>query len=224
VLRSLLRYLIPADRRGLLAWKIFGRRIDRDQWRSARVWQEYEDVIAKPWAELQRENANYARRIDATVQASTGHVLELGAGCGNMTRWLDASPLVTGIIAVEPFAPALERLRGLQLRKVVVRDQKVERLTFQSGEQFNTVLACELIEHLYPDEEKAMLVAIKPYCAAGARYVVSTPVGWMDDPFHVRGFSTDEFRSHLERWYGPVTNIDLSAGYSQVACGVLRQA
>jgi 2-polyprenyl-3-methyl-5-hydroxy-6-metoxy-1,4-benzoquinol methylase len=188
------------------------------------VWDEYDDVMLKSWDALEKENPAYARRLRTSVTGASGAVLEIGAGCGNMTRWLDAAHQVTRITAVEAYEAAVAALGRLNLPKVAVLQQAVSQLRLPSTERFDTVVACELIEHLYPDEELAMLKAIRPRLAPSARYVVSTPIGWMPDPFHVRGFTPEAFRSHLEKYYGPVTAIDLSSGYSQVATGLFSPA
>jgi 2-polyprenyl-3-methyl-5-hydroxy-6-metoxy-1,4-benzoquinol methylase len=207
----------------IFAWRPLGRRINRDQWSDPVEVAAYEAVMAKGWSQLQRENCEYAERVALAVEEAYGTVLELGAGCGNMTVWLAKHPHVVRVVAVEAFGHAAEAIERLGLTNVEVRVGRVESLSLRGNEHFDTIIACELIEHLYPDEEAAMLEEVSRHLVPGARYVVSTPVGWMDDPYHVRGFSPARLRRHLSRYYGPVEGSALVANYSQVAYGRFRQ-
>ncbi len=52
----------------------------------------------------------------------------------------------------------------------------------------------------------------------GTRFVVSTPINFMPDPTHLRGFTKTEFIEHLERYYGTVEEVKYN-GIQQVAWG-----
>ena len=55
------------------------------------------------------------------------------------------------------------------------------------------------------------------------RFVISTPVGFLEDPDHVRGFSKTQFIEHVEGLYGPIETLDYRSGYSQLAVGRLER-
>jgi len=95
----------------------------------------------------------------------------------------------------------------------------LENIKFDDKRKFDTVLICEVIEHIYPDEERKMLNSLRPYIDSKTAFIVSTPIGWMPDPYHVRGFSKRNFKRHLKKYYGTPKEIDLYSGYSQVAFG-----
>lgn len=175
------------------------------------------------WQELQEKSNGYSVRAAFAIKQTFGRVLELGAGSGNITRWMVLRPEVISVVAVEGFDEGFRWLTNANIPKVDPRKMKVEALEFKEDERFDSVIICELIEHLYPDEETKMLSAVRPYLAPNARWIVSTPVGFLPDPHHVRGFEKDEFRNHLNRCYGPVSEIDYASGYSQVAWGYWKQ-
>jgi 2-polyprenyl-3-methyl-5-hydroxy-6-metoxy-1,4-benzoquinol methylase len=153
------------------------------------------------------------------VARASGRVLELGCGIGTMTRWIAARPDVHCVVAVDAFEQATRRLEQEKLPEVQVMCAPAHNLALTGEDAFDCVFLCELIEHLYPDEERALPAAIRPHLAQGARFVVSVPVGWLEDPGHFRGFSARAFERHLKRYYGEIEGVDRSAGYSQVARG-----
>lgn len=203
-----------------LKWRLAGKRIDRDQWSGA---QESLDVYRRqrdlPWPDVKALYPPYARRAGAAIVQARGRVLELGCGIGNMTSHIAQRPEVESVTAVDGFATATAELSGLGLPKVSVFTAAAEGLVLPEGALFDTVFLCEFIEHLYPDEEARLLAALRPHLAPGAKWVVSVPVGWLEDPHHVRAFSVQAFRRHLRRFYGPVEGSDESSGYAQVAWG-----
>jgi 2-polyprenyl-3-methyl-5-hydroxy-6-metoxy-1,4-benzoquinol methylase len=218
-LRPLLRPLLIQWR-----WRLLGRRVNRDQWQDDATRQRHQELTTLDWNELAARYPEYHARLNATLPHASGRVLELGCGAGNMTRWLSARPEVAQIVAVDAFASAVAALKARALPKVDAREQAVDKLSFARGEQFDTVVMCELLEHIYPDEERAMRDAFRPHLAPGARWVVSVPIGWLEDPHHVRAFSRAGLARHLKRHYGEPEGFDTSSGYSQVAWGKFQRA
>lgn len=200
------------------------KRIDRDQWSepNPESMEIYRNMMRMDREALRGEWPEFFHRLEFAVSRSRGTVLEIGCGIGNMTRWLAESPEVERVLAVDGFPSAIEMLREYDLPKTEPLLQKVEAIRLEPGLRVDTVLCCELIEHLYADEEKAMLRAIRPHVSGETRYVVSTPIGFLPDPHHVRGFDKKPFRRHLERHYGPVEEIDYGSGYSQSGFGRFR--
>jgi len=183
---------------------LFRKRIDRNQWQSEfqSLIESYRSQMLWTWDETAQQAPAYFQRLKFSVGQARGRVLEIGSGIGNMTRWLADSPEVESILAVDAFPEAINELLTYRLPKVVGRLAAANNLTLGSEERFNTVMLCEVIEHLYPDEELALLRAISPHLERDAKYVLSTPVGFMADPHHVRGFSRLEFLQHLDKLYG----------------------
>lgn len=222
-LSSLLQRHVPGFRPWLIwaNYRLRGRRVDRNQWQveDAPNLQRYEKMLGWSWDETRAQAPDYFARLEASVRQAHGRVLELGCGIGTMTRWIAQRPEVASVLAIDGFEPPIERLRVLGLPKVTPQVMSLEHLDLGREPRFDCVFLCELIEHLYPDEELPLLDKLRPALAPGATFVVSTPIGWMEDPRHVRGFSVRQFEAHLARHYGKVAGIDRSSGYSQVAWG-----
>jgi len=205
-------------------YRLTGAKIDRNQWHapSPESKQAYRAMLERTWDELGEHNPDYFARLSHSVEHATGRVLEIGCGMGNMTRWLAPRPEVESILAVDAFPQAIEQLQALGLEGVECRTMAADELKFTADDRFDTVMLCEVVEHLYPDEEMALLESIRPHLAERARFVVSVPIGWLEDPHHVRAFSLRGFQRHLRRHYGNPEGVDVSSGYSQVAWGTFK--
>ncbi|MCC7509249.1 MAG: class I SAM-dependent methyltransferase [Planctomycetes bacterium] len=207
-----------------LRYCLLRQKIDRNQWElQPESALRHRKWMTLSWEETASGHPDYFARLSASVAHVRGRVLELGCGMGNMTRWIAARDEVSEVVAVDGFEQALAELRQRALPKVDARCMGMHELHFEAGERFDTVVACELLEHLYPDEEAALLAAIRPHLAQGAGYVVSVPIGWLEDPHHVRAFSRAKLTRHLARHFGPAEGRDESSGYSQVAWGRFTQ-
>jgi 2-polyprenyl-3-methyl-5-hydroxy-6-metoxy-1,4-benzoquinol methylase len=206
-------------------YRLKGAKLDRNQWGSPSPESEqaYRDLMQLGWDELRAHKPDYFARLSVSLAHARGRVLEVGCGIGTMTRWLARQPDVSQVYATDAFEQAVEAVQGLDLEGVECRRMSAEDMNIEPGREFDTVMLCELIEHLYADEEAALLKAVRQHLAPGAGYVVSVPIGWLEDPHHVRAFSRRRFARHLRRHYGPVEGVDVSAGYSQVAWGRFRQ-
>jgi 2-polyprenyl-3-methyl-5-hydroxy-6-metoxy-1,4-benzoquinol methylase len=206
-------------------YRLTGARLDRNQWVSPSAESEraYRELMELGWDDLKARTPEFFARLEASLKHARGRVLEVGCGIGTMTRWLAAKPEVSNVLATDAFPEAVRALSQLGLAGVEVREMAAEGMTLEPGRQFDTVMLCEVIEHLYPDEEAALLDVARQHLAPGAGYVVSVPIGWLEDPHHVRAFSRGRFERHLRRHYGPVEGVDVSSGYSQVAWGRFRQ-
>jgi 2-polyprenyl-3-methyl-5-hydroxy-6-metoxy-1,4-benzoquinol methylase len=196
------------------------RRKDRNQWKNVN--ETYANLMTWSWDELAVNAPNYFARLEFSVRHATGCVLEIGAGIGNMTRWLSAEEHVKEIYAIDGFPEAIDYLRKLDLPGVHPVLSRVDALELPENVKVDSLVACEVLEHLYKDEEMHMLECVRSRLAGDARFVLSTPIGWLDDPHHVRGFSKVDFIKHVEQYYGPIAQIDYRSGYSQVAVGAFR--
>lgn len=224
-----LRHRLRASWRPLwlhVQYRILNRRVDRNQWSDAN--RAAMDVMRSrlewTWQKTREQEPQYFARLEGAVGQTRGRVLEIGAGIGNMTQWIARRDEVEHVLALDAFKEVVDEIAARRLPKVEARHTPADAPPLKPEEQFDTLVMCELIEHLYADEERAMLEALRPHAAEGARFVVSTPIGWLEDPYHVRGFSRARFRRHLERHYGEVEGVDESSGYAQVAWGSFRRS
>jgi len=201
--------------------RVFGERINRNQWinKEGSSWEIYKKMMLWSWGETKSKAPDYFKRLKFTVSKCKGRVLEIGCGIGTMTRWISKSEKVEEIIAIDAFSDAIEELKTYNMPKVKALHMQGENIHFNDTRKFDTVLLCELIEHMYPDEEKEMLKALKQYIHSETTYIVSTPIGFMSDPHHVRGFPKKQFIKHLRKYYGNPLEVDYSSGYSQIAFG-----
>ncbi|MHA1131890.1 MAG: class I SAM-dependent methyltransferase [Candidatus Helarchaeota archaeon] len=170
--------------------------------------------------EIKAKAFPYFKRLNFAITYAKGKVLEIGCGIGNLTRWFSQSDKVESIIAIDAFSEAIKRLEQYKLMKVTPFRMNLQDLTFSKMQKFDTIVICEVLEHIYLDEELEMLRRLKKYINSNTVFIISTPIGWMVDPFHVRGFSKKKFRVHLKKYYGPILKIDYSSGYSQIAYGI----
>ena len=72
------------------------------------------------------------------------------------------------------------------------------------------------------DKEMKMRESLSSLIHPTTKFVVSVPIGDLQDPYHTRSFSKKEFKKHLITLYGEPIEIDYSSGYSQVAWGFLN--
>lgn len=205
-----------------LKYRFFGVKIDRNQWDGSKSSKTYEDMMAWSWEKTQQNASNYFKRLSFSISKVRGKVLEIGCGIGTMTKWIAASREVDHIWAIDVFEEAIEQLKGYNLPKVTPIKMPAESLEFESNIIFDTVIICEVLEHLYPDEEEKMLNTLCDYVNPKTRYIVSVPIGWLPDRYHVRRFSKKGFKRHLRQFYGEPVTVDYSSRYSQIAWGYFK--
>lgn len=202
-----------------LSYRVTGRRISRAQWVESARRETYQEMMEWTWSETQNNAPQYFERLRFAVENASGRVLELGCGIGTMTKWLASSKRVAEIVAVDAFEQAIAQLKSYQIPKVIPVTASSQDFGLPYDMHFDTVIACELLEHLYWDEEKEFLRHLRRYIHSDTRFVISVPIGWLEDPIHVRAFSKRKFIRHLGRYYGKPICVDYSSGYSQVAWG-----
>ena len=201
------------------AWRILRKKIDRNQWTDKRKWKIYNELMSYSWEETKSNAKPYFQRLNFVVERVEGNVLEIGCGIGNMTKWISKSEKVKNVIAIDAFRDAIEALKKYNMPKVVPIQMRLENIHFKNIKKFDTVVICEVIEHIYPDEENKMLNTLRFYVDSKTIFIISTPIGWMDDFFHIRGFSKKRFKRHLRKYYGKPLEISYTSGYSQIAYG-----
>jgi 2-polyprenyl-3-methyl-5-hydroxy-6-metoxy-1,4-benzoquinol methylase len=162
----------------------------------------------------------YWQRVKWVSDRCTGRVLEIGCGVGNVTRWIAANPEVTEVVAVDRLASYLQILEGFRWPKVtpVCADVLVDAQNRQLGEGFDTVVLAEVIEHLSLSDEALMASAVLPRLARRAQWLISTPVGFMPDPDHRRGFGRRFLRWHARLLYGPIEETGSNGPQQYLVC------
>lgn len=122
--------------------------------------------VAEDFAEFEFESlarAHHYRRAIARhfSAAMSGRVLEVGAGIGQMTEVLAALPAVSEIVALEPDANFLERLRARvpQARAICGTSHALP-----AGEIFDSVVMVNVLEHIEDDvgELRALREHVRP--------------------------------------------------------------
>ncbi|MCK4785708.1 MAG: glycosyltransferase, partial [Desulfobacteraceae bacterium] len=145
---------------------------------------------------------NYWKRVSFIARNCHGSVLELGCGCGNVTRYISQNNMVTNICAIDMQPEYVDQLRAYNFEKVEAICADV--LTYQFSQKFDCVVIAELIEHLALNQECKLISNLCAILDQGATLIITTPIGFMPDADHVRGFTTLEFRDHLEQYYGKI--------------------
>jgi glycosyltransferase involved in cell wall biosynthesis/2-polyprenyl-3-methyl-5-hydroxy-6-metoxy-1,4-benzoquinol methylase len=157
---------------------------------------------------------NYWKRVTFIAQNCHGKVLELGCGCGNITRHISQNEKVTHICAVDIQHEYIDQLRMYRFDRV--EPVCADVLTYQFCGNFDCVVIAELIEHLTLSQEQKIMSKLSAVMSPGATAIITTPIGFMSDPDHVRGFSPSQFREHLQQHYGKIIKTD-SNGIQQFA-------
>jgi len=152
------------------------------------------DVIARlralGWDTSPQTFDAYWHRVNWISSQCQGRVLEIGCGMGNVTRWIAANPAVESIVALDVQGTYIATLKSFPWPKVTALciDVSLEGQKIASYGPFETVVLAELIEHISLKQELTIVDAVRPYILGGARWVISTPIGFMSDPDHKRGF------------------------------------
>ncbi len=170
------------------------------------------DVIARlralGWDTSPQTFDAYWHRVNWISSQCQGRVLEIGCGMGNVTRWIAANPAVESIVALDVQGTYIATLKSFPWPKVTALciDVSLEGQKLASYGPFETVVLAELIEHISLKQELTIVDAVRPYILGGARWVISTPIGFMSDPDHKRGFGPFLFRYHTRLLYGPIVS------------------
>jgi 2-polyprenyl-3-methyl-5-hydroxy-6-metoxy-1,4-benzoquinol methylase len=148
----------------------------------------------------------YWHRVQWTAKHCRGRVLEIGAGMGNVTRWIAANPSVNRVVATDLQDRYVRTLQEFGFAGVTALATNVcEDSGSVSGlGPFDTVVLGEFIEHIGFDDEMDLLKALHPHLAPDAVWVITTPIGFMEDPDHTRGFGRLLFRVRSRLLYGPM--------------------
>lgn len=117
------------------------------------------------------EGEEWAARLLRRVPSDGGSVLELGPGPGAMTRVLLARGHRVTVVENDP--EALEVLKTLDVEVISGNLDGTDWLAALAGRRFDTVLACDVLEHLRKPEE--VLQQLGEFVAPKGRLLISVP-------------------------------------------------
>ena len=186
-----------------------------------QAWRGHEAELCGDAVEIRATSPQFFARLEAAVLACRGTVLEIGCSVGQITRWIAVEDAVSRVFAVDRDRTALAVLRAAGPPKTSVYAD--EELDPASIGRIDTLVLCELIEHISTRDERNLLRRYAGGLSPKTRFVISTPIGFLEDPDHVRGFSKTQFIEHVEGLYGPIETLDYRSGYSQLAVGRLER-
>jgi len=163
---------------------------------------------------------NYWRRVEWVANSCNGRVLEVGAGMGNITKYIARNPTVDSVVAVDLLPRYIDVLKTFELKKVhaycidINKNQKELSLKIP----FDCVVLSEVIEHISSKEEIALNKTINKLVAFPVTWVLTTPINYMSDPDHVRGFRTWHFKLRSKLLYGKITSYSHNTIQQFVKC------
>jgi len=181
---------------------------------------------AAGWDTSARLFDQYWHRVGWTARQCRGRVLEIGAGMGTVTRWIASNPEVSALVALEVQPRYARILEGFAFPKTTAIQTDVLRDLegIAAHAPFDTVVLAEFIEHITPRQELALVRALRRHLAPDARWVLTTPIGYMPDPDHKRGFSPWLFRLRSALLYGAIEERDDNRIQQFVACRTPRRS
>jgi SAM-dependent methyltransferase len=117
------------------------------------------------------DGEEWAARLLRRVPQKTGAVLELGPGPGAMTRVLLARGHRVTVVENDP--QALDVLRTLEVEIIAGNLDGAQWLDSLAGRKFDTVMACDVLEHLTRPED--VLRQLVDLVAPGGSLLISVP-------------------------------------------------
>jgi len=194
----------------------------------------YDDLAILDRCQILQKYPHFIKRVEPVCSFASGIVLEIGCGNGNVTRWMNEVGPIERIYSIDLFEKPIMQLKSRCYSKVIPICCDVTKSNLSQwivDDKIDTIVLCEVIEHMHQHLENEILESIRSYIhppviennivRSGTKYVVGTPIGFMRDPHHCRGFSKKEFITHLEKYYGTIDSIHYN-GVHQTACGWFR--
>ena len=189
-----------------------------DQWalspRNEKSLKIYNEITTMCWDDLKANYPVYFERLSHTIPFASGVVFEGGCGCGNITRWLLTKKDVFLIYACDLFSDPLEKMKKFDFydpNRIKLLNCDIDSVSFADDVMFDTIILSEIIEHIPLEKELSFLKNIRlghiKGGKEGTKFIISTPLGFMTDPHHLRGFNKIEFIEHLEKYYGSIHDI-----------------
>lgn len=147
---------------------------------------------------------NYWERIRWTASNCKGKVLEIGSGMGNVSRWIAANDEVTGVLCIDLQESYINALKSFGFNKIKAHciDVTDDSEIIASEAPFDVVVMSEVIEHMTFRQEFRIIRKVAPLIKPGGRWIITTPIGYMEDPDHCRGFRPFLFKLRSRIIYG----------------------
>lgn len=146
----------------------------------------------------------YWKRVRFIANNVHGNVLEIGCATGNITRYISKNENVTSVLSVDILPVYVNFLGQLKLNKVNACVLNLIEKTLSVGYKFDCVILSELIEHITTSAEISILENMLPNLNDKAEFIITTPIGFMNDPTHIRGFSKIACILHILLFYGDI--------------------
>ena len=149
----------------------------------------------------------YWERVEFIANNAYGNVLEIGCSTGNITKYISKNENVKSVLAIDILPEFIDFLKRLNLNKVnaCVLNLITEKLPIDY--KIDCVIITELIEHITTNDEIQILENIHANLTNKTRFIITTPIGYMVDPDHIRGFSRIACKIHILFLYGNIQKI-----------------
>lgn len=147
----------------------------------------------------------YWDRVSFIATNCYGNVLEIGCGCGNVTRYISQNTRVSSVTAIDQLPEYIDHLQNYNYDNVKALCADI--LYFDTSVKYDCIVLAELIEHLSQLEENKIISILNKIIKSNSKFIITTPIGFMPDPDHVRGFTPEEFVSHLTHNYGIIEKL-----------------
>ena len=146
----------------------------------------------------------YWERVKFTANNSHGNVLEIGCSTGNITKHISRNENVDSVLAVDISPNYIDFQKQLHLNKVNARVLNLTTETLIIDYKIDCVVMAEIIEHITTIDEISILEHIQNNLSNKAKFIISTPIGFMPSPTHIRGFSPIACVIHILLFYGNI--------------------
>ena len=144
------------------------------------------------------------KRVEFIANNAHGNVLEIGCSTGNITRYISLKKNVNSVQAIDKLPDFIDFLKGLSLNKVQAYRLNLITENLIIDYKIDCVILAELIEHITTIDEIRILENIQENLIDKAKFIITTPIGWMADPDHIRGFSQTACKIHILLFYGKI--------------------
>ncbi|MFT4582915.1 MAG: 2-polyprenyl-3-methyl-5-hydroxy-6-metoxy-1,4-benzoquinol methylase [Gammaproteobacteria bacterium] len=164
---------------------------------------DWDVLLAETWDDVGR---TWPQRLSAIRKLTSPEdkILDVGCGTGSMLRSLKTDGYLH-LHGLEHSALAVERLSAMGIE---MRDGVLPEIAFED-DTFDVVIASEVMEHILFHKRflREIVRVLKPGGEA-LIYVPNNCLGPIDEPTHVRTYTTDSLKSVLSK-FGRVKSVEV---------------